>query len=528
MGRASRFRQLVRGMNEARLLILRALIAIGFGAFLFYLAWWLDSGRLASPWLVIAFSFAMLYAGPQLIGNWILYLAARPTPGPPPAQTGLTVDVFVTAYQEPYAMIERTLAAACAMRGDHHTWLLDDGATPAFAPLAARLGAGYLTRSDRIDAKAGNINAALARTTGDIIVVFDADHVPAADFLERTIGHFADPKIGFVQVMLTFSNGGDSWVARAASETSSDFYNPTSLGSNRLGGATMMGSNALIRRAALKSIGGYRPGLAEDLATSLALHASGWRSTYVPEPLAPGLAPPDLPAWFTQQLKWARGVFEVFLTEFPRCFAALTWGQRLCYAVRMTYYWIGFVVMTQLGVSGYLILSRSSQMDGDLYLYLIHLFPLVTIAYIIRQFALWSWRHPSVLAGLLWRATAIIYATSPVYVLAWTMAVLRIRLRFRITPKMVSARTNPIWLLPQVLIIGLVGGAGAYGLATQTEPDSALLYSFTFLQSIPMLVILAQWGLSLRRAPLMSNRNGEDVDNAVGGPHVEVDLYHGV
>src|SRR5215210_8599968 len=134
--------------------------------------------------------------------------------------------------------------------------------------------------------------------------------------------------------MLTFSNGSESFVARAATETGIEYYNPTSIGADALGGVALVGSNALIRRTALDSIAGYHPGLAEDLATSVALHAAGWQSAYVPEPLAPGLSPPDVPAWFAQQLKWARGVFELLLTVYPRAFSRLTWGQRLSYAVR--------------------------------------------------------------------------------------------------------------------------------------------------------------------------------------------------
>ena len=171
-------------------------------------------------------------------------------------------------------------------------------------------------RSGSRDLKAGNINAALPRTDGEVIAVFDVDHAPEPGFLERSLGHFADPRVGFVQVMLTFANEKKSWFARAASESCLDFFNPTSMGMDRLGSATLIGSNALIRRSALESIGGYRPGLAEDLATSIALHAEGWKSAYVAEPLAPGLAPPDVAAWFTQQLKWSRGVFEILLTDY--------------------------------------------------------------------------------------------------------------------------------------------------------------------------------------------------------------------
>src|SRR5690606_11795444 len=129
------------------------------------------------------------------------------------------------------------LAAACGMRGNHRTWLLDDCQDPTLQTLAASYGARYLTRNSKKHAKAGNINAALPRTAGDVIVIFDIDHVPAPDFLERTLGHFVDPDVGFVQVMLTFNNSSESWVARSAMETSLEYYNPSSLGSDALGGA---------------------------------------------------------------------------------------------------------------------------------------------------------------------------------------------------------------------------------------------------------------------------------------------------
>src|SRR5215203_358083 len=100
------------------------------------------------------------------------------------------VDVFVTAYGEEHYLIHRCLEAACKMRGDHATWLLDDGNDPALIEMAKTLGAGYLTRSHRKDAKAGNINSALLHTSGEIIVIFDIDHIPEVDFLENTVDFF--------------------------------------------------------------------------------------------------------------------------------------------------------------------------------------------------------------------------------------------------------------------------------------------------------------------------------------------------
>jgi cellulose synthase (UDP-forming) len=263
---------------NAKVWLLRLSVALGFIALLFYFSWWIVDGRHHNPWLLILLFLAVIYAGMQMVGNWLLYLFAHRSNRTQPWPEGLTVDVFVTAYHDPVNMVERTLAAACALRGEHHTWLLDDGNDPVLEALAKRLGAGYLARSNQRDAKAGNVNAALAHTTGEIIAIFDIDHVPKPDFLERGMGLFADPKVGFVQVMLTFANGQESWLAQAAIETSLEFYNPTSLGADGIGGATLMGSNALIRREALESVGGYQSGLAEDLATSIQLHAAGWKS----------------------------------------------------------------------------------------------------------------------------------------------------------------------------------------------------------------------------------------------------------
>ena len=175
-------------------------------------------------WIVLV--FALLYSVPQLLGNWVLYLLARKSTPPPPFDDCFSIDVYVTCCGEPYTMVEGSLTAACAMRGDHRTWLLDDASNPALGRLAEQLGAAYLTRDTRVNAKAGNINAALPKTPGELIVVFDVDHVPDPSFLERSIGYFRDPSVGFVQVMLTWTNSHTSQVAGAAAGTSVRLVQP--------------------------------------------------------------------------------------------------------------------------------------------------------------------------------------------------------------------------------------------------------------------------------------------------------------
>lgn len=481
----------------------KPLITAGFIALVYYLSWWLQPGRIANPLLLGALVLAALYCTVQLAGNWVLYLAARRRQQLFDMTAQWRVDVFVTAYNEDVALIRRAVVAARDMRGSHLTWLLDDGRRPELRALAQQLGVGYLTRNGNADAKAGNINAALAATDGDIIVIFDIDHVPEPGFLEASLGYFADPAIGFVQVMLTFNNAADGWVARAASASTFDFYNPTSIGADRLGSATLIGSNALIRRAALATIGGYKPGLAEDLATSVALHSAGWRSVYVHQPLAPGLAPPSIVAWFTQQMKWSRGVFELLLADLPRRWRRLQLGQKAAYAVRMTYYWVGAFAGLHLALTaGVLLTGDAAQMAG-FESYVRRLLLLTVMSMLIRQVALLRWQHaaPSLQQRIM--PLILVYATWPVYSLALLMALLRVPLRFRPTPKDVGGRLRATWLLPQIgaaLLLPIAVVYAAFRLPLTPYPAAVL---FALAQAGALIIFLASvwWPAGFRPNP---------------------------
>ena len=477
-------------LSEIRGIIL---VIIGTLTLIFYYSWWFYNDRLTSPWLILCFASALFYGIAQILLSWIVYLGAHHRPSNSLERPeGLTVDVFVTACGEDFEMVERNLLACCSLCGDHLTWLLDDGDDPKLAELAKQLGIGYLTREGRKDAKAGNVNVALEKTKGDIIALFDVDHIPVPSYLEQTVGCFADPTVGFVQVMPTFANGGGhGFVAQAATETSFDFYNPTSLGMDGFNSATKMGSNSLIRRVALEEIGGYQPGLAEDLATSIALHAHGWRSRYVAEPLAPGLAPPDLAAWFTQQFKWARGVFEVLVTDYPRLFRRLSWGGRMAYAVRTTKYLIGPAIFIHLVAIIAVLFSGSQAALNTLQEYFYYLTPVALMDITIRHLALRRWHHSSVTTESLWRAIIIIYASWPIYTVAWIMTVLRLPLSFRPTPKNQADGINPLWLLPQLSMTLLLIGSTVFSMITIGMIEQhRLLYLLALCLAVPQLGLL--------------------------------------
>lgn len=439
----------------ARRQLLGLLIALGVVCSAFYFSWWLEAERLASPVLAGAFALALAYVAVQVYAPWYVYASIAPAAAQrPPA--GLSVDVLVPVFDEPFDLIEQTLRAALAIRYPHRTYLLDDARDPRFARLAEALGAGYLTRSDGDHAKAGNINAALTQTDGELVAVFDVDHVPSPDFLDAVLGAFADPAVAFVQSAVAFHNAGDSLVARASAEQAYDVYGPTSMGMHGCQAAPVWGSHTTFRRAALADIGGYQPGLAEDLHTSIRLHAAGWRSVYLAGVHAAGLVPSDLRAFITQQRKWARGVFGMLIEVYPRLWRRLTGPQRAAYSVRATYYLIGpvFAAHALLGVY-VLLFGTAADIDGFAD-YLLHAAPLVAMILAIRTVANLLWNVQAEAVGLKWRGYVLACALWPVYTGALVRAVLGRPLPHVATPKRRTVDAHPRLVIAQLALIALL------------------------------------------------------------------------
>jgi cellulose synthase (UDP-forming) len=107
-----------------------------------------------------------------------------------------------------------------------------------------------------------------------LVAIFDADHVPHADFLAKMVAYFTDDKVGFVQTPQFYKNYGVNYLTRSSWEQQELFFGPICKGKNRLNAATMCGTNMLISRKALEEVGGmYTESIAEDFVTGLFMHA---------------------------------------------------------------------------------------------------------------------------------------------------------------------------------------------------------------------------------------------------------------
>lgn len=278
------------------------------------------------------------------------------------------VDVFIATYNEPMRLLYKTIVAAQNMRYPDpqkvHIYLLDDGNRETAKRLCQHLGITHLTRETNEHAKAGNINEALKKTSSPYVVTFDADMMPLEDFLMETIPFFIQNEtqrnqeylekgraltapLGFIQTPQAFYNPDVFqhylFLEKEIPNEQDYFYRSVQLGKNRSNSVIYAGSNTVISREALTSIGGFVTGIiTEDIATGLSLQKAGYRSLAIDTVLATGLSPDDLRTIVKQRKRWGRGCIQTFKRFNPFLVSGLTWAQRLNYFDSLCY-WYGSV-----------------------------------------------------------------------------------------------------------------------------------------------------------------------------------------
>lgn len=299
---------------------------------------------------------SILLYGAEVYGVGVLILGYFQTaimqprvPKPLPADDKLpTVDIYIPTYNEGVEIVRRTLIGARAIEWPRKVvYLLDDGRRPEMAALAAELGVEYLTRADNNHAKAGNINAALKRTDGEYIAIFDCDHVPVRSFLRLTMGFFlADARCGLVQTPHHFYNPDpferNLWLEDVVPPEQEMFYHAVQIGNDFWNSSFFCGSCAVLRRTAIESVNGIAvETVTEDAHTALRLHAEGWRSAYLDIPQAAGLATERYAFHVAQRMRWARGMTQILRLDNPLFKRGLTWAQRLNYLNAIQHFQFG-------------------------------------------------------------------------------------------------------------------------------------------------------------------------------------------
>ncbi|MGE0973168.1 UDP-forming cellulose synthase catalytic subunit (plasmid) [Klebsiella sp. WOUb02] len=300
--------------------------------------------------LGMALFLAEVYIWVMLLLNYLQTvwpLKREIVPLPDDMSTWPTVDIYIPSYNEPLDVVRDTVLAAQCIdypADKMKIYLLDDGKRSEFAVFAADVGVGYITRNDNKHAKAGNLNHAMTLTKGELICVFDCDHVATRVFLQATVGGFLkDPMLALVQTPHYFYSPDpferNLAVGRNIPNEGMLFYGPIQQGNDNWNATFFCGSCAVIRRKALEDIGGFAvETVTEDAHTALKFQRLGWKSAFLDIPLAAGLATERLVVHVIQRTRWARGMTQIFRLDNPLLGRGLTFQQRLCYLSAMLYY----------------------------------------------------------------------------------------------------------------------------------------------------------------------------------------------
>ena len=338
----------------------------------------------------------------QLLGFFqtVEELHRRPVPLPADPSKLPWVDVFIPTYNEGTDIVGRTATAALLMDyPKKRVYILDDGRRPEMQALAEEIGCGYLTRPNNRHAKAGNLNAALRRTNGELVAVFDADHVPVRSFLQMTVGFFLqDEKVALVQTPHHFFNPDPfqrNLITRDRVPAEQDlFYHVILVGDDFWNSAFFCGSSALLRRSALEEIGGIaHETVTEDAHTALKLHARGWKSAYLAIPQAAGLATDRYAFHIRQRMRWAQGMIQILRLDNPLFKRGLSIAQRLNYFNAAIHFLFGFPRLVYVIAPLTYLLFGFRPIRGDPIDIMAYAFPHIGLAWITNSLTFRGFRH---------------------------------------------------------------------------------------------------------------------------------------
>jgi cellulose synthase (UDP-forming) len=495
---------------------------------IFYVVFLLNPVYRGDTWVWVLVLFAEGLTVLHALGTWWTIVAHDTRPDVPEVygyRRGLlagtltpTIDVFITVYGEPIEIVMGTVHATRDMTVAHNTWVLDDGRSDELREACRIAGVGYLRRPDRDHAKAGNVNAALGRTVGEFVVILDADHVPSPDFLVRALPHMHDESVAFVQTPQAFPSS-KGLVAVGTAESQRIFYELVCPGKNHFNAVFCVGTNVIFRRAALEQLGGmYTESNSEDIWTSIELHRRGWRSVFVPETLARGLAPDNLLSYFKQQFRWAYGGFEVLFRGGIFRRPGLTADQRLQYLLTGTNYGLSLSVLIFMCLPPAYLLFGLSPIRADATTWLVHYVPFYALTILV------TWLQ---CGGFKLSAICTSVAAAPVHARALLMVLLRRKASWTVTNARSGGLPGVELVLPQIAFFLLNAVSIGVGLtAVQNLPATLLSVAWALMHMLFLGRVIGEAVLAPRResARLENRKSGARIALARPWPKRPEDL----
>lgn len=239
------------------------------------------------------------------------------------------VTIQLPLYNELY-VIERLIRAVCNIKYPKEKLeiqVLDDS-TDETVEICRNIveefqAKGYdiqhIRRGSREGYKAGALKYGLTVAKGEFVAIFDADFVPNDDFLQKTIPHFKNPKIGCVQTRWEHLNENYSFITRAQALALDGHFVMEQQVRNKAGFfINFNGTAGIWRKDTIIDAGNWQADtLTEDLDLSYRAQLKGWEFLYLNHVTSPAELPADINALKTQQFRWTKGAVETAKKMLP-------------------------------------------------------------------------------------------------------------------------------------------------------------------------------------------------------------------
>ena len=364
--------------------------------------------------LVVLYGLCLLFILGFSLGQWQLTrLALRAykqgLPAAPPAPAAWpTVLVQLPLYNE-QNVVERVIDACAALDypADRlHLQVLDDSNDATVALAAARvahhaargLSISHVRRPDRQGFKAGALRFGLEGNTDEYVAIFDADFVPEADFLKRTIPYFLpDAQIGVVQTRWGHLNENEDLLTRLQAFGLNAHFLIEQVGRTFAGFfINFNGTGGVWRRACIDDAGGWHTDtLTEDLDLSYRAQLRGWRFVYRPDIVAPAELPAVMDALKSQQFRWTKGAAETAHKHLGRMWRS---AQPLPVKLQATFHllnssvYIVIMLMALLSVPLVFVREQHREFQGVFQLASVFLLGFAPLVY--YYYTAWRMAHP--------------------------------------------------------------------------------------------------------------------------------------
>ena len=474
----------------------------------------------------------------------------------------LSVDVMITTYNEAVPLVEESVISAKKLTYKYavniNIYILDDGKRARMERMCSRQNVSYITRNNNKGYKAGNICNALKQTSGDFIIICDADTRLSPQYLNKTLGYFKNPKMSWVQTPQWFydipkgQNIVDRWTNKYGNfgkysakiiekcfgkiQLSRDpfcneggiFYDVILRRRNRAnasfccGAASIHRRNSVMENALRRFINDlktnqdaemqpYKYHVSEDIYTSLEQHQSKqkWQSAYHPEILSKMLSPQDIKTFLMQRYKYAAGSMDINIHDNPLAKKGLNFSQKLMYAATFWSY-LGCAWLCIFLISPILYFFTSiTPVIGYTADFFKHLIPFLILTEVSFMFATWGQSTFKSKASYISLFTLNLKALYDV--------IRRKEIKFKVTPKFRIGKGSVlpyIWihlLLIGLTIIGAVFAFCSYFIYGNLDyaPNGLIVNSFWAIYN---LYVLLQFVLASLWTPQKWGHPVTDID----------------